>query len=364
MEVVRKELNPAELYDPNVRYNDETDTVEITTDGGETWTPAPYADPRLSMDFPPRITADTECDAAASMVVHLQKILEQVIVGASGAATSVVTSILLLFFGPFALLFAAIGVVVGYLIGLGIEDLTTMAEGTDWAILKCIINCYVDENGQLNQAGFDAVQAKVDSDIGGTNATIIKYLMQIAGYGGMNYASSIGTEEGDCSSCSGCGWSHSMTPDTVPETMWRFSLLRNRTYSPPTLQGDCAPVGQMDGTAPNRRWRSKNYCAASTTAAVSVEFDFTLQSGSTVDSVTIYYHWLGGPCTVGQMLIVDEVATAAHYNAGNNLSATGLALTGHHKVVIHGWQNGPDSGCPWYITATFSGTGLDPFSGG
>ena len=80
----------------------------------------------------------------------MQKILEMIILGGTGAGTAVITAILTLFFGAFALLFTLVGVIVGYLIGLGIEDLQSMASGTDWGTLECILLCRLDENGQLD----------------------------------------------------------------------------------------------------------------------------------------------------------------------------------------------------------------------
>lgn len=227
MEIVRRELSAKDIAPENVRYNPTTDTVEITVDGGETWTPSPENDPRTSTQWPPRITANTECDAAAAMVAHMQEILNQVILGVTGGAAAVATSIVMLFFPGAAVILAVIAVIVGYLIGLGVEDLTTMAESSDWFTLQCILNCRLNMDGQLTQAAFDDAIAAVNTDIGGTNATIIGYLMQMAGFGGLNYAASVREETGDCGACDDCEWTYDITPDMTDKWVWLFDNMRS-----------------------------------------------------------------------------------------------------------------------------------------
>jgi hypothetical protein len=201
MDIVRKELAADQLYAANLRYNDATDTVQVTADGGETWTDAPNSDPRNNSTFPPRVTADPQCDAAAAMVLHMQRILNAVISGITAASSTVVTAILSLFFPEFAILFVLIDAIVNALVSYGVEALNDMQSGTDWYKVECLIQANLDENGQLTQAAFDQIWAQVGVELDATNAGIVHYLMQMSGVGGLNYAASVGTATGDCEDC-------------------------------------------------------------------------------------------------------------------------------------------------------------------
>ena len=230
MEIVRDELNPNDLYADNLRYNPETDTVEITNDGGETWQPAPNElDPRHQTQFTARPTDNTACDAAYSMVVHMQKILDAVIRGFAGGALVIAATIITLLFPPaWALLLSLIALIAEGLLSIGLDDLNSFAAGGTWHTLQCILLCNLDENGVLSDAGYANVHVDVDAQVFGVDNAICHYLFNMAGAGGLNYAASEGIEnaDGDCSACAGCDWCVDLTPDNY--TDWYFTNWRER----------------------------------------------------------------------------------------------------------------------------------------
>ena len=67
MDIIRKELAAGQLYPIDLRYNDATDAVQYTPDGGTTWIDSPQNDPRLNNHYPPPATDDPQCDGAARM---------------------------------------------------------------------------------------------------------------------------------------------------------------------------------------------------------------------------------------------------------------------------------------------------------
>jgi len=79
MEVIRKELAPLLVYAFPTRYNEDTDTVEMSPDGGTSWQPFPDGDPRLNNHILPAETDDPRCDAAARISAGTQVVIQYII---------------------------------------------------------------------------------------------------------------------------------------------------------------------------------------------------------------------------------------------------------------------------------------------
>lgn len=329
MEIIRRELSTLDLYPANIRYDPETDTVQVSPDGGATWVDSPNADPRNQTQFPPRVTDDTRCDAAASMIAHLQGILNAVLVGFTGGALAVASSILALFFPEFALLFSFIALVVEGLIGIGIDDLTSYGTGGTWDTLLCILLARLDGAGQLNAGSFDSVGAAVDAEITGVDNTITHLLLNMSGWGGLNYAASTGAATGDCAACA-----------DVWCKLWEFA-------------DASAPFEAIWGSyAGGVGWEAADvYTGSNYRRTVLIEFDF----GATynVKHIEFDYLWAfgsgAGPWT--RLAIFSGEALLKNYTGNPPASGTyawdGNINTGSIRLQVTSSSNS---------TATFAGT--------
>lgn len=205
MPVIRKRLIPDEVYPSNIRYNEAEDTVESFVNGE--WVENPNADPRRQITLPPRITADTECDAAQSVVDALQTQISATIEAIDNASTlfTIAGIILSLFsFGVFAV-FISIALTIGdAMIAAGSTALEAALTPTVYDMLKCILFCEMDDQGRITADGLADVQERVTSEIGGLAATVINSMLSLAGEGGISNLASLGTSTGDCSGCDAC----------------------------------------------------------------------------------------------------------------------------------------------------------------
>lgn len=204
MPIIRKQLKPSDVYPEDIRYNSDTDTVQSLIN--DEWVDNPEADPRTQTTFPPRVTSDTPCDAAQSVVDALKGQIDQTITAVSNASTAATIAgiILGLFtFGLFEIFITIALGIAGAMIDAGEAALTAALTDPVYDQLKCILDCEMDSSGRLNESSFAVVQSRVTDEIGGLAATIINAMLSLAGFGGINNLASLGTSTGDCSEC-GC----------------------------------------------------------------------------------------------------------------------------------------------------------------
>ena len=223
MEIVRTQLTSDVLYSKNLRYYSAGDVVQYTNDGGTTWVDAPGQDPRIVAQVPPPDTADPACDGAERITEHYQALVAAFITGAAGGATSVVTAFLLLLFPAFALLIIVINLVVNGLLSIGAEDVADAFLGDEWETFKCIVRNKIGADGFVTEAGFSEIRDAVNFQIGGNAATVLNYLMDMTGFGGMNDAAGQRTETGDCSECADT-WCRVFYPDTTMFPSWTLAV--------------------------------------------------------------------------------------------------------------------------------------------
>lgn len=194
------------------RYDDATDTVQTSDDGGATWADNPGADPRNNTLLPPLTTSDPQCDSAATMTAALKAMIDQQIAFLNTGATALqiiggVLSLLSLLglFGIFASIVADLAAAV---VTLGASGMSSAFPSTVWDTLLCIIECLLATDGTLSDSSLALLKSQVDSDIGGSAATIVQFMLLIMGTAGLNDARLItgGAVTGDCSGCSACDW--------------------------------------------------------------------------------------------------------------------------------------------------------------
>lgn len=204
MPVIRKKLAPSDVYPDDIRYNPSGDQVEVLIDG--VWTPAPGSDPRHQTTLPPRVTADTKCDAAASIADALENQIAQIVQAIDNSLTlfQIAGLILGLFsFGVFTIFINLALLVADYLFGLGSTAILAALPPSAYDTLKCILYCYMDDNGRIAAGDLPNIYQDCVDQIGATGGQILIEMMQLAGEGGLNNLASIGTSTGDCSTC-GC----------------------------------------------------------------------------------------------------------------------------------------------------------------
>lgn len=209
MPVIRKKLSPDEVYPSTIRYNPDTDQVESLIDG--VWTPNPAVDPRINTLFPPRITSDSRCDAAASVSAAFQGQIGEIITAIDNAATAFTIAGLilgLLSFGVFAIFISIALAIADAMIGAGSSALTAALTPAVWEQFTCILYCNMDGNGRLVPGGWEQVQLDVASQIGGLAGTTLNAFVALAGEAGINNLASQGTSTGSCSGCTDCDCLH------------------------------------------------------------------------------------------------------------------------------------------------------------
>lgn len=206
MPIIRKKLTPDELNAPNKRYNETSEEFEVWN--GSEWIEDATIDPRVdpSNQLPPRITADTKCDAAKSMV---EKIHAGINTLSTGVGYSVVGSEIFIFLTS---LLVGVGLIASFvitaavaLVNIGITTiLAALTEGV-YDELENIIYCLLDENGQFTDSAFTELGVQLNADIGGDAGVVLNVITQLMGSVGLNNAGSQGVETGDCTGFD-CEW--------------------------------------------------------------------------------------------------------------------------------------------------------------
>lgn len=207
MPIIRRKLQASDVYPDDIRYNESTDQVEMLIDG--VWTPAPGSDPRRQTTLPPRITADTRCDAAQSVADALEGQISQILTAIDNAGTvyTIAGLILgLLAFGPFGIFIGIALFLADQMLSAGTATIEAALPPSAYETLTCILWCYMDTNGRLDEGGLATVQSEVTAQIGGIGAVILNQMLALAGEGGINNLAAAGTSTGDCDECDCAGW--------------------------------------------------------------------------------------------------------------------------------------------------------------
>lgn len=208
MQLIRKRLSESEGTPPGTRYNPDTDTVQITPDGGLTWTDDPGSDPRKNPAFqlPPNTAPDVKCAAAAGMVAYIQNSVDTAIEASTviGLANGIFAIIVA--FLPITILAAVVIAIAEFLLGLGAAALIAAFTEETYDELRCILYCYLDDDGRLTEEGLANAQVKIASEIGDVVVDgVLVALISGTGYVGFNNAgAALADEDADCSECEDC----------------------------------------------------------------------------------------------------------------------------------------------------------------
>jgi len=223
IQIIRKELDPAELYPINQRFED--DTMQYTPDGGTTWIDAPELDPRNQTSIAPRPGSDVPCQSAGSVVEYIKRFINMVVPLILASATLVqgassIVGFLGIISGAYSVLWSLITGVFATLTSFGGATIRDSFDDAVYHEIVCILQCHMDASGQLNQGSLDAAMSQISVDVGGTAADVTNLILTIMGFAGVNRAASFYVTETDCGDCSSCEWCYLWSGDNVPS--WGF----------------------------------------------------------------------------------------------------------------------------------------------
>ena len=212
MTLIRSRLSEADFSNPTIRYNPDTDQIEMTPDGGVTWNPAPGSDPRHSLAFlkPPVGGSSKRCDAAANMVKWLHDFIDQCLFDLEliGSVTTIINSILLslnVLSAGFASFLEAISELAETISGIGSAALIIAFTSTEYDLLTCIFFCNVDSDGRVSVDALAEIQTEITAQLNTTAALVVNAILSLQGEIGLSNAGSVGSETGDCDGCA-CAW--------------------------------------------------------------------------------------------------------------------------------------------------------------
>lgn len=243
MPIIRRKLQPSDVYPDTIRYNPLTDEVEVLVDGD--WIPAPDSDPRRQTTLPPRVTANPACDGARSVADALSNQIDQIATAIDNAQTAAQIAALILglfSFGVFAIFINIALAIAGYMLDAGTAAIVAALPGSAYDDLTCILYCHMDGNGRLIEGTLPAVQDQITTEIGGIGAVILNQMLALAGEGGINNLAAAGTSTGSCGGCD-CGCGAGCTPGTVTYEYDDAAWTVHGTY---TRYSAGTPVGSFD----------------------------------------------------------------------------------------------------------------------
>lgn len=224
MQIVRKYLSADEVSPPGLRYDPDCDCVQVSPDGGTTWTDDPGADPRHNPAYllPARGGGSARCDSAESAMQHFKAQVDAFITG--GTILGVVNLwVALLFFIPGVnVLIALILSVAEALFDTGVVVIDAAMTEPVYDQIKCIIYCNMDDDGQVSAEQFADIDSDVNSLIGGVPATVWSLITSAWGEVGLSNAGASGEYTGDCDACE-CGWCYEWDESAI-EAEWTFDF--------------------------------------------------------------------------------------------------------------------------------------------
>lgn len=243
MPIIRKQLKPSDVYPDDIRYNPSGDKVERLIDGE--WVETPESDPRKNNTLPPRITANTRCDAAQSVADALENQIAQITLAIDNTLTlfQIAGLILgLLSFGVFAIFINIALAIADYMFGLGSAAIEAALPPSAYDDLACIFYCHMDENGQITADDMPLIMQDVVDQLGATGGTIINSMLELAGFAGVNGLASVGGSTGSCGGC-GCGCANDCTSVVTTYAYNHAAWINHGAYK---RYSAGTPVGQFD----------------------------------------------------------------------------------------------------------------------
>jgi len=212
MGIVRKLLTPDEVAAANTRYDSDCDCVQVTTDGGTTWTDAPGLNPRSQPAYrlPARGGADPRCDAAANMQDKLKSFVAQDVAGlAQFQLATALIGIVLIFLPEAGIIFDLFIAVAEAIITIGADAIEGAFTDAQWAIVLCILYCDIGSDGTVSSSQLSTIISDIETQCDSVVYDVLSLHLQMIGEVGLTNAGASGDVTGDCSSCE-CAWCYTI----------------------------------------------------------------------------------------------------------------------------------------------------------
>lgn len=228
--------------------------MEISTDGGDTWTPDP-ADPRINgTSLPnsiPGAGSQKKCNGATNAIGNFKD--AQASFGHSLTSATTIIGLALAIAGELLVLLLSAGTLAEVIVPLVISTATALfgvaessynAEFTEaiWDDLTCAIFCNIGSDGQFTEAQLNDLEAQVDTDFTGNVALTFQSILRGWGVLGLNNACISGVAAtADCSDCAcdeTCGVRYDVSD---PYSSPSYGTITDRTDN--TLDLEIGPTG-------------------------------------------------------------------------------------------------------------------------
>lgn len=364
MPIIRKRLQPSDIYPNDIRYNPSGDVVERLIDG--VWTPAPESDPRKQTTLPPRDTADPRCDGAQSIADALENQISEILTAIDNAQTLATIAGLilgLLSFGVFAIFINIALAIAGYMLDAGTAAIGGTLTPTAWEQLACILYCHMDNNGRIKTGDLPNIYQDIADQLSLPGSQVLISMLELAGEGGLNSLASLGTSTGDCDEC-----------DCNENWCYVFAFS--------TSDGDWTretSAGDNNGTwTSGQGWNLSDFLNLATTPDTAVRLAYIQRShpSTTITKIRLTYNYTNGTydSTALRALIIflngidrgNIIRSAMTDGTAKTFTITGT-WTGIEQIALY-LRSSRDISSPYTYSGSgritelhIEGTGTNPF---
>lgn len=218
------------------RMNPTTGRVEVSNDGGATWSVDETHDPRFSA---PRVEmAAGDCAVVNNIVGAIQYYVERQVLdiaagaGAVGVAATAGGFLSLLFsITPWSVVGIALAAALAGFTSAAIEAAMTLEV---WNRLLCNIYCALDGADEITTSHFDAILTRLGTDETGIAYTVLWHTINSMGPVGLQNSVQLGLD-GGFSDCDGC--------DCDPNFCYVFDFSGSQQHSWTLTQGSLSSIG-------------------------------------------------------------------------------------------------------------------------
>lgn len=214
----------------------EDGVVQVSNDGGETWTDAPGNDPReTSLYVPLGNNADPDndvqrCNVAANGTANLQDFINTAygIVNAGGALTAVVAALgaVVAVFMTGGFILPVMAGLAAALIELGGSSILGAFDATFYDCWRCALYCRQKPGGSFEADDIASIKADLEANCPGAASTVASLILDVLGSVGLTNWGRVGGGAGtgecdDCDDCPDCAaasanvFTWNTTPDVI-----------------------------------------------------------------------------------------------------------------------------------------------------
>jgi len=352
VKVIRKLLTPNEVTPPSIRWNEGTDTVEQTPDGGETWVETPELDPRYGAGFrrPPLTGEDARCNAAARQAAAWEEVYN-IFMESTDALQflAIILQILLALAGGVGVLIGLIFLIFDALIFIGKENMEAQFSEEVWDEIMCIIYRNIGEDGQISEAQLSDIYEEIGSTYPGTVYNTLIEIGHLFGEVLLSNASVERAETGDCEDCPLCEptitvWDFQINDQGANTWTWNGGEFSGGTYLDPTPAYPKGWYAATQSGANRIGLRLDIDCVYTNKIRLTVS---ELGAGSNVhvgaqirryiDDVSLgVVNWYINPTGVGNLLTIEGYWSAGEIHVEDVYLELGMNGTAGYGFAING----------------------------